>query len=30
MTPQERQVVLFGLITIKVIEFQNFDEPDAD
>jgi hypothetical protein len=30
MTPQERLVVLIDLITIKVIEFQNFGDPGAD
>ena len=30
MTPQKRWVVLIELITIKVIEFQNFGEPGAD
>jgi hypothetical protein len=30
MNPQERLVVLIDLITIKVIEFQNFGEPGAD
>jgi hypothetical protein len=30
MTPQERVVVLIDLIIIKIIEFQNIGEPDAD
>jgi hypothetical protein len=30
MTPQNRLVVLTYLITIKVIEFQNFAESGAD
>ena len=30
MTPQVRLVVLLRLITIKIVEFQNFSEPGAD
>jgi hypothetical protein len=30
MTPQERLVVLIDIITIKVIEFQNFGGPGGN
>jgi hypothetical protein len=30
MTPQERWIVLIEIITIKVIEFQNFSEQAAN
>jgi len=30
MTPQVRLVVLLRLITIKIVEFENFSEPGAD
>jgi hypothetical protein len=30
MTPQEGLVVIIDLITIKVIEFQNFGDPDGN